>query len=67
MSEAEGEVLEIAHYRQWTTLWVIEQAIKYGFFYDLRKTRVLKRHEIDVVFGLFLSIDMVVSYFILDT
>jgi glycosyltransferase involved in cell wall biosynthesis len=54
ISEAEGEVLEIAHYRQWTTPWIIEQAIKYGFLYDLRKTRVLKHHEIDVVFGLFL-------------
>jgi len=54
LSEAEGEVLEIAHYRQWTTPWIIEEAIKYGFLYDLRKTRVLKRHKIDVVFGLFL-------------
>jgi len=30
------------------------EAIKYGFLYDLRKTWVLKRHKIDVVFGLFL-------------
>ena len=54
IDEAEGKVLEIARYRQWSTPWITEEAIKYWFSYDPRKTWVLKRHEIDVVFGLYL-------------
>jgi glycosyltransferase involved in cell wall biosynthesis len=52
--KAEGKVLEIAPYRQWSIPWVTEQAIKRFFAYDLRRTRVLKRHEIDIVFGFIL-------------
>jgi glycosyltransferase involved in cell wall biosynthesis len=54
IGEAAGKVLKITPYREWTTLWVGEQGIKYLFGYDLRKTRVLKRHEIDVVFAFLL-------------
>ena len=54
IGEAAGKVLKITPYREWTTLWVGEQGIKRLFAYDLRKTRVLKRHEIDVVFGFLL-------------
>jgi glycosyltransferase involved in cell wall biosynthesis len=50
--ETEGKVLNIDTHHKWTIPWGIEQAIKYGFLYDLSKTRVLKRHDIDVVFGL---------------
>ena len=54
MGEAGGKVLKIATYREWSVPWVAEQGIKRLLTYDVGKTRVLKRHEIDVVFGLHL-------------
>lgn len=54
IGEAAGKVLKITAYREWTTLWVGEQGIKRLFAYDLRRTWVLKRHEIDVIFGFLL-------------
>jgi glycosyltransferase involved in cell wall biosynthesis len=54
IGEAAGKVLEIARYRQWTTPWIIEEAIKHWFSHDLRKTKVLRRHEVDVIFGFLL-------------
>jgi glycosyltransferase involved in cell wall biosynthesis len=54
IDEADGRVLEITGYRQWTTPWVGEQAIKYLFAYELRKARILKRCKMDVIFGFIL-------------
>jgi glycosyltransferase involved in cell wall biosynthesis len=54
IGEAGGKVLRITAYREWTTLWVGEQAIKYLFAYDLRRARILNRYKMDVIFGLLL-------------
>jgi glycosyltransferase involved in cell wall biosynthesis len=53
IGEAVEKVLRIGTYREWSTLWVGEEGIKRLFAYDLRKTWVMKRHKVDVVFGLF--------------
>ncbi len=52
IAEATGEVLKIPKFREWTLSWLVEGSIKYLFSDDLRKTRILKRHEIDAVFSL---------------
>lgn len=52
IDEAAEKVLRIGTYREWTIPWVVEQGIKRLSANDLRKTRVLKRNQIDVLFGL---------------
>ena len=49
-----GNILQMATYRKWTALWAAEQGMKCLFTCDLGKTRVLKRHKIEVLFGLLL-------------
>ncbi len=51
IDEAAGKVLKTSAFREWTPPWVVEQAIKYVFGYDLRKARILKRYQVDIVFG----------------
>ena len=52
VGEGAGKVLKIAAFREWTTLWAADEGLKRLFACDLRKTRALNRHKIDVVFGL---------------
>lgn len=52
LSPIADEVLSIPSFRKWTISWGIDCCIKRAFSLDLLGARILRRHKVDVVFGL---------------
>ena len=55
LSQQVDEIIDIPAFERWTALWAMDLAVKLTFSRDVRGSRALRSHRIDVIFGMWIQ------------